>query len=259
MLEALNMTMLDIALAGVTICLAVAAQSAVGFGSALFAAPVLVLIGIPLPNVIAMVATCSMLQATVGAYKLRKSIPWSIGFRAVGVMLIGFACGLLALTKLTELGPKVIRAAMGGLLCALVGLQALWKTKPAPRVHWGWGGLAFLSSGFLAGTCGMSGPPLVLWTMAHDWDARKTRGFLFAFFAMANPILILVLGFKYGPSVVWSVLLSMAYLPLVYLGSAIGLPIGDRMKKERLRMLAFALLLVIGVSALVPVLIGGLR
>jgi len=84
MLEALNMTMLDIAWAGVTICLAVAAQSAVGFGSALFAAPVLVLIGIPLPNVIAMVATCSMLQATVGAYKLRKSIPWSIGVRRIG-------------------------------------------------------------------------------------------------------------------------------------------------------------------------------
>jgi hypothetical protein len=35
----------------------------------------------------------------------------------------------------------------------------------------------------LAGICGMGGPPLVLWAMAHDWPADKVRAFLFACFA----------------------------------------------------------------------------
>ena len=40
--------------------------------------------------------------------------------------------------------------------------------------------LTFTGSGVLAGLCGMGGPPLVLWAMAHDWPTQRIRGFLFA-------------------------------------------------------------------------------
>lgn len=43
----MNMEILDIVIAGVIICLAGMAQSAVGFGYAMFATPLLVLIGLP--------------------------------------------------------------------------------------------------------------------------------------------------------------------------------------------------------------------
>ena len=83
MLEALNMEMLDIVLAGIIILLAVAAQSAVGFGSALFAAPLLVWIGMPLPYVIALIGTCSTAQAAIGARKLRAEVPWRAALVAI--------------------------------------------------------------------------------------------------------------------------------------------------------------------------------
>jgi len=76
---------------------------------------------------------------------------------------------------------------IGGILCLLVAIQYLWRQHPVKAMHWGWGGLAFIGSGLLAGLCGMGGPPLVIWSMAHDWPAEKTRGFLFAVFATSIP------------------------------------------------------------------------
>jgi len=45
-------------------------------------------------------------------------------------------------------------------------------------------------------------------------------------------------------------------LPLVYLGSLVGMPIGNRLNGQRLRWLAYALLAAIGISAIVPALLG---
>lgn len=83
----MDMEILDIVIAGVIICLVGMAQSAVGFGYALFATPLLMLIGIPLPNVIALVATCSMSQAIIGARKLHASVPWRLSLTATVVRL----------------------------------------------------------------------------------------------------------------------------------------------------------------------------
>jgi uncharacterized membrane protein YfcA len=255
MMEALNMGWLDIALAGGIICLAVAAQSAVGFGSALFAAPLLVWIGMPLPNVIALLATCSTAQASIGVRKLHADVPWKAAFVALAVMTLGLLAGLFALKKLVSLNSDSIRMVMGGVLCLLVGLQCVWRPRPVKRLHPVWGGIAFLTSGFLGGACGMSGPPLVLWSLAHDWSSQKTRGFLFAVFAINNPLSLLVLTLAFGPSVLWGAALGIAFLPLVYLGTRIGLPIGNKMKKDTLKKVAFALLMLIGVSATLPAII----
>jgi uncharacterized membrane protein YfcA len=255
MIDALNMEVLDIGLAGIIMCLAVAAQSAVGFGSALFAAPLLVWIGMPLPNVIALIATCSMAQASIGVCKLRADVPWRAAFVAIVVMTVSLLLGLFVLKKLVALNTEYIRLVMGCVLCLLVGIQYMWRPHPVARLHWGWGGGAFLASGFLGGVCGMNGPPLVLWSLAHDWSTQKTRGFLFAVFAVSNPILLATLSLTFGSSVLWSAAMGIAFLPLVYVGTRIGLPIGNRMKKDTLKNVAFALLLIIGVSAALPALL----
>ena len=98
----------------------------------------------------------------------------------------------------------------------------------------------------------MNGPPLVLWSLAHTWSNQRTRGFLFGVFALSNPVSIVVLSLTFGPAVLWSVVLGVAFLPLIYLGSRIGIPIGNRMKKETLKNVAFALLMVIGLAAALP-------
>ncbi len=247
------MEILDIVLVGVIIFLAAVAQSAIGFGYALFATPLLVWIGVPLPSIITLVATCSTIQAVIGARKLHPAVPWRLSLTATVIRLASVIVGLLLLKKLVTLNPDYIRMVIGGVLCLLVGVQLLWRPHPVKIMHWSWAGLAFITSGLLAGICGMGGPPLVMWSMAHDWSAQKTRGFLFAVLATSTPVQIVLLWLTFGSSILWNVAIGIALLPLVYLGAAIGLPIGNRMAKEKLRRVAYIILLIIGVSAVVPV------
>ena len=247
------MEILDIVVAGAIICLAGMAQSTVGFGYALFATPLLVWTGVPLPSVITLVATCSMIQAAIGARKLHAAVPWRLSLTATAIRLAGVTVGILLLKRLVALNTDHIRMVIGCILCLLVGIQLLWRPRPVKTTHWTWAGLAFITSGISAGICGMGGPPLVLWSMAHDWSAQKTRGFLFAVFATSIPVQIVLLCLAFGTSILWNVAIGIAFMPLVYLGAAIGLPIGNRMDKERLRRIAYVILLVIGVSAVVPV------
>jgi uncharacterized membrane protein YfcA len=148
---------------------------------------------------------------------------------------------------------------VGCILCVVVTVQVLWRPHPVKAVHRGWTGLAYITSGLLAGVVGMGGPPLVLWSMAHDWSTQKTRGFMFATFATSIPFQIVLLGLTFGTSILSSAAAGVASLPLVWLGAAVGLPIGNRMAKGTLRHIAYAILLIIGVSAVVPSVLSWLR
>jgi len=245
------MGILDIILIGVTLCVAGMLQSAVGFGYALFATPVLVWIGLPLPNIVALVGTCSMIQSIIGIRKIHDAVPWRLSLIATVVRLGGVVLGLFVLKKLLVLDQTSIELVIGGILCVLVAIQLIWRPQPVKAMHWLWAAIAFSTSGLLSGICGMGGPPLVLWSMAHDWSTQKTRGFLFAVFATALPLQISFMVFTFGPSILSSVALGFAFFPLVYLGTTFGLPIGNRMKKNTLRRLAYTLLLFIGVRAVV--------
>ena len=241
---------MTIFLISVIVFLSAVAQSTVGFGYALFATTPLVWLGMPLPNVIALVTTCSLLQAIIGVTRLRDHVPWRLALSATAVRLVSVIVGLLLLKRLVDLDRDTIRMVIGGMLCLLVIVQLLVRPRPAERVHPGWAGPAFLGSGLLAGFCGMGGPPLVLWLMAHDWSTQKTRGFLFAVFAMSIPFQLALMTLTLGTTILRTVAFGIACLPLVYLGTRIGMPLGDRMSRHKLRRVAYAILLVIGIAAI---------
>ncbi len=244
---------------GIIICLAGAVQSAVGFGYALFATPLLVWIGMPLPSVIMLVATCSMIQAIIGSVKLRRSVPWRLSTIATLVRLAGVVAGLMLLKRLVKLDTNDVRLMIGCILCLLVAVQFAWRPKPVKTMHWTLSTLAFLAGGFLSGLCGMGGPPLVLWAMAHDWSSIKIRSFLFTVFAASMPFQIFLLSATFGRDILWNAAIGIACLPLVYLGSAIGMPVGNRMGRNRLRHIAYAVLFIIGSSAVISALIARLN
>ncbi len=246
------MEILDIVGAGGIIFLAGMLQSTVGFGYAMFATPLLVWIGLALPGVITLVATCSMIQAAIGARKLHADVPWRLSLSATTIRVAGIALGMLLLKKLVTLNTDHIRMVIGSILCLLVSIQLLWGTRAVRVLHWSWAGFAFITSGLLAGLCGMGGPPLVLWSMALSWSSQMTRGFLFAVFATSIPVQIVLLFLMFGIDILSNVLLGITFFPLIYLGAAIGLPIGNRISKETLRHIAYGILLLIGVSAMVP-------
>ncbi len=228
------------------------AQSTVGFGYALFAAPLLLSIGLPLPHVIVLVSSCSFFQSSIGAWKLRDEVPWKITYISSLVRVAFLVIGILLLKELVTFKKEQIRMVIGVVICVIVIVQNGWKPKKTSSMHWGWGGLAFVLSGIMAGVVGMGGPALVLWCLAQDWESKKTRAFLFSAFATSIPVQIVFFNFAFGSEVLKSVGMSIAMIPLILLGSYIGIPLGNRMDKERLKFIAYTILLLLGVGSTVP-------
>jgi uncharacterized protein len=240
-------------LVGAILGLAAMSQSAVGFGYALFAVPLLVWCGIPLNEAVMLVVSCSTFQAAVGVRNLRHSTPWRLSLICTAMRVVGLLAGVYGMKRLVELDPARIRVTVGALLCLLVVAQYFWKPRQAESIRWGWATLAFTTSGLLSGLVGMGGPPLVLWAMArHGWTSQKTRAFLFSVYLVANTIQIVLLHWTFGIGMLRSVALGALFSPLVYGCSRVGLSLGNRMSRERLRTVAYLLLLAIGVSAVAP-------
>ncbi len=245
------MSLLTVVLSGVILGLAAVVQGAVGFGYALFATPLLVWVGIPLQKVIVLVAIGSMVQSATGVRSLHTSVPWREALTATAVRMMWVLVGLFFLKKLVTLNPEYIQLTVGCLLCLLVVLQFFWRPHPVEKVHWSATLFAFSASGILAGMAGMGGPPLVLWAMAHNWSAGKTRGFFFAAFLTFIPLQIVLLCLTFGFSTLWpAIAMGFCFAPVIYGGSLIGLSLGHKMSKERLTKLTYLCLLVTGISAI---------
>ena len=242
------MELLDILTVGVVIGIAALIQSAVGFGFLLFATPLILWIGFPLPAVVTLVSTCSTVQAALGARHLKASVPWRLTWTATLVRLIAVVVGLFLLTKIVKLDVNYIKLVVGSIVGLIVIAKLLLQPQPVEKLHWGWAGFTFVVSGLLSGICGIGGPPLVLWAIAQNWTTNKVRAFLFAVLAISTPIQIILLGLTFGVELFKYVAIGIAFFPVAYLGYTVGLPIGDRMRKRSHRLIADIILLLVGAS-----------
>lgn len=249
------MDIFTIIICGLTLYTAAIIQSSVGFGYALFATPLLVWSSIPLQEVIVIIAIGTFIQSAAGVRNLRSHIPWKQALVATALRVVWLVVGLLVLKKLITLDLKYILFTVGSVICLLVVVQLIFKPKPGAKIHWIYTALAFSASGIFAGTLGMGGPPLVLWVMAHDWQSQKTRGFYFATFLTFIPILIFLMSVLpgFGP-LTRPIITGLAFFPVIYAGSLIGLLIGNRMSKSRLYNLTCFFLIAMGISAMVSAL-----
>lgn len=247
----MDIDLLNILLLAGIICFSSMVQSAVGFGLALFATPLILQMGVPLPSVIIIMLVCSMSQSIMGLFRLRQPVQWKLLSMAVSVRSIGIIGGICILKFLLVTKADDIKTIVGYILCLLVVLQLLCKQHPAERLHWGWGGLAFTTSGLLTGVCGMGGPPLVLWVMAHDWSTKKIRGFMFGILIASAIFQIILMRIFFGDIIYKDILIGVCLAPVVYLGVHIGLPLGHKMSKKTLRRVAYVILLGIAIASIV--------
>lgn len=227
-------------------------QSAAGFGYALLATPMLLWMGLPLPQVLAAVALTTFVQTALGARHLRAEVPWRIVGVATVVRLLAALAGIYALRRLARLDAADIRMVVGLIVAVLVISQYAFRPHPHAHLHPAWAALAFTASGFLAGLCGMSGPPLVLWVMAQPWSSLKSRGFLFASFMMTVPMQLGLLYLALGPAVVDGIVMGAALAPAAAAGALVGLPVGNRLPKPVLKQVVYAILMIVALNAVVP-------
>jgi len=225
-------------------------QSAVGFGCALFAVPIMVLAGLSLPQAIAVTLTTMVVQTIWNLQGSWREVPWVRTLPLFGLRLAFLPVGVWLLSLLAGVPKEQIKVVVGlAVLLALV-MQTCFHVRPRPSVHWGWTAAAGASSGLITGMVGVGGPPIVLWVMAHDWPARTAREFIWAVFLELMPINLALLAIKFGKPTAMMIPLGLAMTPVVLLAATLGARLGDKLSRRTLRLAATVLLVAIALSSI---------
>ena len=241
----------QLAVAALVLTLGAILQTVAGFGIGLVAVPLLLWLGFTLPESVALILGAGVVQSAVGVVKVRRSVCWrqvvSLGF----IQWLFIPLGVLAMRFVLEGHQGLTKQVVGATLLVIVGAKLLLQLKPGRQVHraWGWG--ASGTAGLLAGLVGMGGPPFVLFAQAHRWSKDRFRGFLWALFLLASPMLLLVLTLHAGQVVIWSFTTGLLLAPFVWLGTRLGFVMTTRWEARRVQRAATTLLLVIGISAII--------
>jgi hypothetical protein len=231
--------------------LASALQSFVGFGFALFAIPPLLLLGLSLPEAVAISLSGTFVQGMAAAVKLHGHIRWRDIAPLTAVRLLTIPVGLAMMVVLVKLGEAQTKQAVGAALLIALILWGAVRVQPRERLATGWGVAAGLGSGLLGGSVGMGGPPCVLWALGHRWTSEQLRASLFTIFSLTVPAQFALLWWQFGLEPIRAGLLGLLLTPLIAAGAALGLRLSMHLPTPHLRRAMLALLAVMAVYAVV--------
>ena len=226
-------------------------QGAVGFAAGLFGIPLLMLTGISLADAVAISIVASAVQNLVAAWQLRREIDYRLAWRPTLIRLATLPLGAWALRLLGSENNDLAGQAVGVIVLAIVAVQTALRVEPQEKLHDAWEWLAFSLGGFLLGLCGMGGPPMVLWVMAHKWPMNRARAFLYFLFVTGMPPQALVMWLMFGNKILGAMLLGLATIPALLAGLYLGLWFSRLMPDRVLRALSWVMLVLIAISAIV--------
>jgi len=224
--------------------LATLVRSALGFGEALVAVPLLAL-ALPVEVAAPLAVLVSVTVAAVVVVRDRRHVQFRSAGRLVLATLPGLPLGLLRLTALPE---PAVKAALGAVIVAF-SAHCLAGRAPAElrddRLAWAFG----FGAGVLGGAYGMNGPPLVVYGTLRRWPPEEFRATLQGYFLPAS-----VLGMAgYWLAGLWVPTVTHYYLlslPLTAAAVLLGRWLHRRMDGHRFVRAVHVGLLVIGATLL---------
>jgi len=244
------MDLTQIILVGLILTTGIAFQGAVGFGTGLFAIPLMVLIGVDLPSAVCALAATVTVQTAAGCWRYQKDIPWRETAAMTSWRYVGVPLGIFVLTLMAAGDRDRIKQVIGVVLFVVLAIQFFAKIKPRDRIRCHWTAIAGTTSGIMAGAFGIGGAPVVLWLMAHDWPARKTRALLWSTFLLIMPLQIGLLIYAFGWQAMYAMGIGLAYSPLTVVAALGGAALGDRLNRHRLRAIASVFLVLVALTAI---------
>lgn len=226
------------------------AQGTIGFGLGLIAVPLLVEAGFSLSQAVALTTLAIGIQVIVGAWQLRAHIPWDDVKPAAIVRFLTVALGVLLLLNVETMDAAAVKRLVG--IGVLLGVMARVAAGKIAQREWSGAATiaAFGLSGVLQGLVAMGGPPLVLWLTTRDFQPRQARAFTMTLFLFNAPVQVLLLLFLSQSMSLEVILMALALAPLIYIGTTIGVRIGDRFSKPLLNRVALTVLVVIALNAM---------
>jgi uncharacterized protein len=178
-------------------------RSALGFGEALIAVPLLAFV-LPVKVAAPIAVLVSVTVAAVVVAQDWRHVHVRSAVRLVLSTLIGIPFGLLLLRSVSE---PVVKAALG-VLVAGFAISAL-RSRGAYELtddHLAW--LFGVSAGVLGGAYGMNGPPLVVYGALRRWSPEHFRATLQGYFLPASVIGMI----GYWAAGLWTPTVSRYYL-----------------------------------------------
>ena len=217
-------------------------RSALGFGEALVAVPLLAFF-IPLRVATPLAVLISItIAAIIVAQDWKKVHFYSTGWLVLPTLL-GIPLGLLLLTSSHQ---RTVKGALAALIIAFSAYSLSGRTPlELRRDHRAWLLFFGFTAGVLGGAYGMNGPPLVIYGSMRRWSAQHFRATLQAYFLPAS-----ILGMTgYWLSGLWVHDVTRYYLlalPVMLPAVLLGRVINHRMRAEVFMKYAYLGLGIIG-------------
>ncbi|MES1257514.1 MAG: sulfite exporter TauE/SafE family protein [Acidobacteriota bacterium] len=222
------------------ILLATVIRSALGFGEALVAVPLLALM-LPVEVAAPVAVLVSITVALIGVVLDWTEVQARSAGRLVLATLPGIPLGLLLLKAVAE---PVVKGVLG-VVIILFSLYALAGKRQQrlrdDRLAWVFGFVA----GILGGAYGMNGPPLAVFGALRGWRPAHFRATLQGYFLPASIIGM----FGYWMAGLWTPAVNTFYLislPAVFAGIVLGRAITRRLNAQRFVLCVNAALIAIG-------------
>lgn len=215
-------------------------QSAIGFGLAIVAAPLLYPISpdyVPAP-----ICVAGFFVSVMNSLKYRQDI--SVGGLKVAILwrVPGSILGGLLLSVVSA---RFLSLWLGALVLLALAISLLpFRLEPTPKRM----ALAGLTSGLMGTSSGIGGPPMAL--LLQHQEANALRGNLSAFFLFSSLLSIAVL-VAMGHFTMHHLYLSLPLLPAIWLGYRAARLCVNRIPKEWIRIFALILCFISGSSAII--------
>ena len=209
--------------------------SVTGFGFALIATPLTVLILLPSIAVPVVVMSWMPLSIFLAAGSFRDMSPRRI-FRLYVCSLPGVPIGIHVLTKFDA---DVVSLIIGSFTLVAAGAMAIRSGRPLRRPTAAFAGAGFVS-GVMGGVCGMTGPPVVFLGLKQQWKPASMRADLIGYFFLLHASILLF--FRADGIIGMSVLaMSLWAMPGVAVGFAGGLLLRNYVSDRSYRSLVLVL------------------
>ncbi len=220
-------------------------RSALGFGDALIAMPLLTIaVGLQVATPLtAMAATTIAITILLRSW---KKVDLKAAWRLVLTTWIGIPIGIYFL----KAAPDLIVKSLLGILITAFGLYNLIIPNLPRLKNENWAYLTGIIAGILGGAYNTNGPPVVIYGMLRRWDPEKFRATLQGYF-LPTGLAILI---SHGLSGLWTPPVVNFYLvsiPLILAAVFLGGWVNRLIPKGKFDKIIYGFLVAIGILLII--------
>ncbi len=216
-------------------------RSALGFGDALVAMPLLTLV-VGVQTATPLVALAASTIAVSLLIQIWRQVNLAAAWRLILATLLGIPFGLIALKFVPE---QILRSVLGLLLIAFGAYnlaEFALPTLDGERFSWLFGWIA----GLFGGAFNANGPPVVIYGLMRNWSPDRFRATLQGYFLFTGGSILVA----HGLAGLWTRPVLHYYLsalPVIVAAILVGNWANARISGEAFNRLVYAFLIVMGV------------